>query len=235
MERTGDASAWSGRFEACLGEHPALVPASRQTVVAVNNAEWCDVVCETQGAQTRVDVDAWTSDVYAARVPGCRHPGSSSVGSRVAGPDRYVGGAAPSRTAARSARPDRLWLPGAVRRPVDRPSRQSSPATPSLARFSNRGAREWSAFPTSSPMTPTVRRAGQAALPGRHALSGIHLRRLRSRLDALAQREPMASNPWVPYRRGSAQTERSVRTAVLVSADLPDGPLEGTQQLCCRG
>ena len=35
--------------------------ASWQTVAAVNNAEWCDVVCETQGAQTRVDADAWTS------------------------------------------------------------------------------------------------------------------------------------------------------------------------------
>ena len=30
-------------------------------MAAVNNAEWCDLVCETHGAQTRFDADAWTS------------------------------------------------------------------------------------------------------------------------------------------------------------------------------
>jgi hypothetical protein len=35
--------------------------ASWQTLAAANNAEWCDLVCETHGAQTRFDADAWTS------------------------------------------------------------------------------------------------------------------------------------------------------------------------------
>jgi hypothetical protein len=30
-------------------------------VAAANNAEWCDLVCGTHGAQTRFDEDAWTS------------------------------------------------------------------------------------------------------------------------------------------------------------------------------
>lgn len=30
-------------------------------MAAANNAEWCDVVCRTHGAQTRFDDDAWTS------------------------------------------------------------------------------------------------------------------------------------------------------------------------------
>jgi hypothetical protein len=35
--------------------------ASWQTVAAANNAEWCDLVCRTHGAQTRFGEDAWTS------------------------------------------------------------------------------------------------------------------------------------------------------------------------------
>jgi hypothetical protein len=35
--------------------------ASWQTLAALNNAEWCDLVCGTHGAQTRFDADAWTS------------------------------------------------------------------------------------------------------------------------------------------------------------------------------
>jgi hypothetical protein len=30
-------------------------------MAAANNAEWCDLVCGTHGAQTRFEVDAWTS------------------------------------------------------------------------------------------------------------------------------------------------------------------------------
>jgi hypothetical protein len=30
-------------------------------MAAANNAEWCDLVCGTHGAQTRFDEDAWTS------------------------------------------------------------------------------------------------------------------------------------------------------------------------------
>jgi hypothetical protein len=30
-------------------------------MAAANNAEWCDLVCRTHGAQTRFDQDAWTS------------------------------------------------------------------------------------------------------------------------------------------------------------------------------
>jgi hypothetical protein len=30
-------------------------------MAAANNAEWCDLVCRTHGAQTRFDEDAWTS------------------------------------------------------------------------------------------------------------------------------------------------------------------------------
>jgi len=35
--------------------------ASWQTMAAANNAEWCDLICRTHGAQTRFDENAWTS------------------------------------------------------------------------------------------------------------------------------------------------------------------------------
>ena len=33
-----------------------------RTAAAVNNAEWCDLVCRSHGASTRLDGDAWTSE-----------------------------------------------------------------------------------------------------------------------------------------------------------------------------
>jgi hypothetical protein len=35
--------------------------ANWQAMAAANNAEWCDLVCRTHAAQTRLDEDAWTS------------------------------------------------------------------------------------------------------------------------------------------------------------------------------
>jgi hypothetical protein len=47
------------RFETCSGTLARV--AGWQTRAAVNNAEWCDLVSGTHGAQTRFDEDAWTS------------------------------------------------------------------------------------------------------------------------------------------------------------------------------
>src|SRR4051812_21552215 len=33
-----------------------------RTTAATNNAEWCDLVCRSHGAQTLFDDDAWTSE-----------------------------------------------------------------------------------------------------------------------------------------------------------------------------
>jgi hypothetical protein len=58
-EPSGDVSGGLVDSKRALGTLARV--ANWQTLAAANNAEWCDLVCETHGAQTRFDADAWTS------------------------------------------------------------------------------------------------------------------------------------------------------------------------------
>jgi hypothetical protein len=67
--RASGGSRGSPRFETWLASLARV--ASWQTMAAANNAEWCDLVCGTHGAQTRFDEGAWTSRTRTpARGPG---------------------------------------------------------------------------------------------------------------------------------------------------------------------
>jgi hypothetical protein len=62
--------------------------ASWQTMAAANNAEWCDLVCGTHGAQTRFEEDAWTSRTrtppgYPDAVTLVPHPSVSDLLTRI--------------------------------------------------------------------------------------------------------------------------------------------------------
>jgi hypothetical protein len=41
--------------------------ATWQTMAAINNAEWCDVVCQSHGVATRFDAEAWTGRTRTPR------------------------------------------------------------------------------------------------------------------------------------------------------------------------
>lgn len=57
-------------------------------MAAANNAEWCDLVCRTYGAQTRFDEDAWTSRTrtppgYPDAVTLVPHPSAPDLLARI--------------------------------------------------------------------------------------------------------------------------------------------------------
>jgi hypothetical protein len=100
---------------------------------------------------------------YAARVPRCRHAGPRSIGSRAVDPDRHVSGLL-NQGQLRFAGPDRLRLPGALRRAQWILNRDTAiPPSPDAARWEvvhdGDGLAEWEQAWRGADAPPGVFRA----------------------------------------------------------------------------